>query len=704
MWLWFPLVASAQDDVYEVTVIGDDPHAVEAVPGSAYVVTPEDLARRQVLSGNEALSGVPGVTVQDEDPIGLRQNIGIRGLNPNRSRKVLVLEDGMPIALAPYGEPEMYYTPPIQRMDRIEIVKGSGSILFGPQTIGGVVNYVTAPPPAELAVKVHGRAGTWGYVEGYGQVGDRVGDAGYLVSILHQAFRGPRDLDLVRTDVTGKLQLAFRDDHALVAKVDVYDEQSAATYLGLTTPQFEADPNLSLAIHDRFDIRRYALGVTHVLGLGPSATLETRLYAHDITRNWRRQDWDREDLGEDYPRVVDGDGDVVPAADAPSDGSSIFFRDTSGHRNRRFQVAGLEPRIVVDGATGPVGHLLQVGFRVHGEYTDDQYLEGAFPRAESGALLDDQLRWGTAIAAYALDRIGLARDRIQLSPGVRVEQLWTRLDQVRVDGVDLQPSIVDRSSVHGVLPGLGIAVHPTDETTVFGGIHRGWAPPRTKDALIDGGGTLELEAEHSWNSELGLRLVHGDALYAEAALFRLDFQNQVIDPAESAGAVASGGIVQGGATLHQGFELGLRLDPLDGGTWALPLSVSYTYVHAEFRDGWGAALLGQTLPYAPPHELQVGVGLERGEWLATRVTGTYVSSQYADAVETVEPSIDGTIGLLPARFVADATVSVREPHTGLRVVVAAKNLTDEIYIASRTPRGIQPGLRRHVFGGLEWDW
>jgi Fe(3+) dicitrate transport protein len=164
-------------------------------------------------------------------------------------------------------------------------------------------------------------------------------------------------------------------------------------------------------------------------------------------------------------------------------------------------------------------------------------------------------------------------------------------------------------------------------------------------------------------------------------------------------------VVQGGATLHQGFELGVRLDPLAGaGGLALPLSLTYTFVHAEFREGWGAALLGQTLPYAPAHELQVGGGVEAGEVVATRLTGTYVSSQFSDSIETVEPSIDGLVGLVPARFVVDATASLREPRTGLRALVAVKNLTDAVYIASRTPRGIQPGLRRHVFGGIEWEW
>jgi Fe(3+) dicitrate transport protein len=705
------------ESAYEVTVIGDDPRAVESVPGSAHVVTEEDLARRAPLSVAEALAGVPGLSVQEEDPIGLRLNIGIRGLNPNRSRKVLVLEDGMPISLAPYGEPEMYYTPPIERMDRVEIVKGSGSILFGPQTIGGVVNYVTASPPEELHSEVQLRAGTWGYWQGHAELGDTVGSTGgstgYLVSLLHQRFEGPRQLGLVRTDVTGKLVAELSAGHGLVLKLGFYDERSHATYLGLTTPQFEDDPDANAATGDVFDIRRYGLGLTHVLQLGSQAVLETRLYGHDLARNWRRQDFDREDLGEDYVRVVTGQNDTLTPEAARADGtlgdgSSIWFRATTGHRDRHFLVAGLEPRVVVDATTGPVVHTLQAGARLHREDVDDRYLEGSFPQARSGALLDHQVRHGTALAGYVLDRLSLVRGLLQISPGLRVESLWTRLHELRADGLDVVPvPQVDRA-VTGVLPGLGLALVPGERLTAFAGVHRGWAPPRTKDALLDTGESLTLEAETSWNSEVGVRLADGERLYAEGALFRLDFGNQVIDPAESQGAVTTGGTVQGGRTVHQGAELGVRLDPLAETSLSLPMSFNYTFVHAEFREGWGAALLGQRLPYAPAHDLQVGVGLERDvadSWgLGAHATGTYTSSQYADAIQTVEPSLDGLVGLIPARFLLDATLQVSEPRTGLGLVLAGKNLTDEIYITSRSPRGIQPGLRRHLFVGVQGDW
>ena len=130
----------------QISVIGIGRASLQRIPGSGTLISSARLLNTKPLSGNEILRQVPGVHVQEEEGLGLRANISIRGLNPDRSRTVLMLEDGVPVALAPYGEPEMYYTPPIDRMSGIEIVKGSGSILFGPQTVGGVINYITVNP------------------------------------------------------------------------------------------------------------------------------------------------------------------------------------------------------------------------------------------------------------------------------------------------------------------------------------------------------------------------------------------------------------------------------------------------------------------------------------------------------------------------------------------------------------------------------
>ena len=72
-----------------------------AIPGSLHVIGKSDLVATKPIDANEVLRQVPGVNLrEDSGPVATRLNVGMRGLNPNRSRKVLVLEDGIPVALA----------------------------------------------------------------------------------------------------------------------------------------------------------------------------------------------------------------------------------------------------------------------------------------------------------------------------------------------------------------------------------------------------------------------------------------------------------------------------------------------------------------------------------------------------------------------------------------------------------------------------
>jgi len=107
----------------QISVIGIGKMSLQRIPGSGTLISSARLLNTKPLSGNEILRQVPGVHVQEEEGLGLRANISIRGLNPDRSRTVLMLEDGVPVALAPYGEPEMYYTPPLMRRKTVTVGK-----------------------------------------------------------------------------------------------------------------------------------------------------------------------------------------------------------------------------------------------------------------------------------------------------------------------------------------------------------------------------------------------------------------------------------------------------------------------------------------------------------------------------------------------------------------------------------------------------
>ena len=90
--------------------------------------------------------------IRDEDGFGLRPNIGLRGGNSDRSAKITLLEDGVPLSPAPYAAPAAYYFPMTMRIVGVEVIKGAAAIRHGPQTIGGAINLRTRRVPVNATI------------------------------------------------------------------------------------------------------------------------------------------------------------------------------------------------------------------------------------------------------------------------------------------------------------------------------------------------------------------------------------------------------------------------------------------------------------------------------------------------------------------------------------------------------------------------
>ncbi|MDF2694206.1 MAG: ligand-gated channel protein, partial [Labilithrix sp.] len=95
-------------DPDEVYIAGT---ALSHAAGSAQVIKKDQLERFEYDDPGAALQQVPGVYVRGEDGVGLRPNIGIRGANPDRSKKLTLMEDGILFGPAPYSAPAAYYFP-----------------------------------------------------------------------------------------------------------------------------------------------------------------------------------------------------------------------------------------------------------------------------------------------------------------------------------------------------------------------------------------------------------------------------------------------------------------------------------------------------------------------------------------------------------------------------------------------------------------
>lgn len=125
------------DTLEEITVKGDwlEPPTkdnIRTYPGGRSAVTDTELQQAGARTLEDALRLVPGVRAQDETGTGILPNIGVRGLDPRRSTRTLVLVDGIPIALAPYGQTGLSMFPlTLQTVDRIDVARGGVAVRYG---------------------------------------------------------------------------------------------------------------------------------------------------------------------------------------------------------------------------------------------------------------------------------------------------------------------------------------------------------------------------------------------------------------------------------------------------------------------------------------------------------------------------------------------------------------------------------------------
>lgn len=153
-----------------IEIIGESSRKHRKLPGTLSMLEPETVDLIKPVGTQELLELIPGINGYADDGFGnSRLSIGIRGLNPRRSARVLILEDGVPIQPALYIYPNAYYNPPADRIDAVEVIKSSAALRYGPQTMGGVINYTTRKPDGTKGFSNQLTAGNNGYYSAFSE-------------------------------------------------------------------------------------------------------------------------------------------------------------------------------------------------------------------------------------------------------------------------------------------------------------------------------------------------------------------------------------------------------------------------------------------------------------------------------------------------------------------------------------------------------
>ena len=186
-------------DVLEpFSVIGSKEN-ISALTGSGYYIDSTELEVFNYTDINQILKTVPGVYVRPEEGYGLFPNISLRGVDPNRSSKVTILEDGIPSSPSPFSDPSAYYSPTAGRMAGFEVLKGSSQIKQGPNTTGGVINYLSTPIPEQRLSYFQGSYGSnnerIAHAYAGGQADLRDSKIGYLFELFNSNTDGWKNIN-----------------------------------------------------------------------------------------------------------------------------------------------------------------------------------------------------------------------------------------------------------------------------------------------------------------------------------------------------------------------------------------------------------------------------------------------------------------------------------------------------------------------------
>lgn len=595
-----------------VTAAGYE-QSLNSAPASIAVVTREELEQKQFSNIAEAIADVPGVDVRSGTGKTGGLNISIRGMP---SAYTLILIDGRrqnasgDVTPNGFGETSTGFMPPLSAIERIEVIRGPMSTLYGSDAMGGVINIITRRVGEDWAGSVS--------VENTFQQ-DR--DAGNS-SAINLYTSGPLVEDTVGLQLRGRLydrdssermieNSTGRDPRPSEARI-----YSIGGRLNVTpddTNELWVDLERSRQTFDNSDGRLGNLDTpARVFGYEDELRFNRDQVAVGHTGRFEAGTWESS-ITHNTTETL---GRTLPAGNAPD-----FGYVAQGGESRL-----LENRdIVVDSKfVAPLGdHMVTVG----GQYTDAKLEDGA-----AGNQSFEQNSW----AVFAEDE-WLLRDDLAFTFGGRYEH---------------------HDAFGGHFSPRGYLVwNTTPNWTLKGGVSRGYKTPSLND-LHDGVtgftaqgrtvtiGSPNLEPEKSTNYEIGAIYDDLDRFSAGATVFYNRFTDRIAEGTAipncqfvaDNGTTPNAGLANclsiGNFALQENFSQQINIDEAE--TRGIELNASYqiapawhisggyTFTDSEVTSG---ANQGQLLTNTPKHKLTADLTWAITDRWSTALEGEYYSSR-----------------------------------------------------------------------------
>lgn len=688
----------------DVTVVGrgsksDYQQMPEIVGANIYAGKKNALIVMDNVQGNisnntmrQVLAKVPGIHVWESDPSGIQIGIAARGLSPNRSWEFNIRQNGYDIAADPFGYPEAYYNPQLQAVQRIEVVRGAGSLQYGAQ-FGGMVNYILrngSEINKKLEFETQQTVGSNGLFNTYNAIGGKSKKIHYYSFFDHRNGDGYRDNSRFYTNAGfGSVTYSFSLKISLTTEV-MHSHIRSQQAGGLPDKLFEENTKQSFRSRNWFDITWTNPALIFKYQMNSHTLWNTKLFATIGNRN---------SVG--YLPAV---GIIAKDSINPATGN-YNKRALNEDKYRNF---GLESRVITDYTIAGMKNTISGGIRLYTGTTYRLADPNNKPTGSSGSDYDlsqsapylRDITFDSRNVAAFVENIFRITDKFLFIPGIRYEWLEGKANGQDVNGSGSPVALQNVTRSRGfAIAGVGTEYHVNKSIELYANITQAYrpiqfanlqAPPTTN--VID----AALKDSKGYNIDLGYRGKVKSYLQFDISGFFLQYNNRVGNVVVASPAGNYILTTNVGASTSKGIEsyaeinLLRALHPKESRA-ALILFGSYSYLDAGYSsDHKDASTKGKKVENAPANIFRGGLSVGYQDFLITGQL-SYTDETFSDATNTMAPSANGNNGLIPAYKIADLTVACKI-SSQVHLKAGINNVFDEKYFTRRAGGYPGPGV------------
>lgn len=630
---------------------------------------------------------VPGVFVYDMDGTGNQMNIATRGLDPHRGWELNIRRNGAMTNSDIYGYPASHYSIPMEAVERIEMVRGTGSLQYGAQ-FGGMLNYISKQPDSTKAISfesING-AGSFGMVSTYNAIGGTIGKFQYYAYASFRKSDGYRDNSRTKYNAQS-VMLVYNatKDFKITGEIS----RSDYTYQipgPLTDSMFYANPRMSTRSRNYFRPEIYVPSLKFEWQVNKSTRIQWLTSAVLGDRSSVQFDRTANIVDAINPATLQYAARQVDIDHFHSFTSELRFSHTYNFLQRQSALTGG----------------VQV---IRNDLNRQQLGKGTTDTDYDISRTDPQ--WGrnmhlksNNVALFVENSFKLT-DRLSINPGVRFESGESRMTGL----ISYYPTDDVRNTITHKFPLFGISGQYVlkGNTMFYGGWSQAYRGVIFKDIIptsiyerVD----KDLKDAYGYNAEIGFR---GTA-YSTTGAFRWDvtaFELQYNNRLGTQATYDANNVfilyrTNIGDSKTRGAEIFLEYSFHLGKKTSLSFFTSTALMRSRYESASVRAgeqnidVSGNKVESVPDVITRNGVTLKAGI-ASLSLLYSYTGETFADPLNTVKPSATGAVGLVPSYGLLDINTSIRVSDA-IKIRFNINNVTNEQYFTKRPTFYPGPGV------------